>query len=134
MALIARGDPSQAKAALGPVVERLREGYSIAISPEGTRSATPAVGRFKKGAFHMAMQGGVPIVAVVIRNAGELWWRGSKVMRSGTVDVHVHEPISVQDWTRDTLSDRIAEVRELFVRTLEDWPPSEAWGAPPSEA
>jgi putative phosphoserine phosphatase/1-acylglycerol-3-phosphate O-acyltransferase len=122
MALIDRGDPSQAKAALGPVVERLREGYSIAISPEGTRSATPAVGRFKKGAFHMAMQGGVPIVAVVIRNAGELLWRGSRVMRSGTVDVHVHEPISVQDWTRETLGDRIAEVRELFVRTLGDWP------------
>jgi putative phosphoserine phosphatase/1-acylglycerol-3-phosphate O-acyltransferase len=72
----------------------------------------------------MAMQGGVPIVAVVIRNAGELLWRGSKVMRSGTVDVHVHEPISVDDWTRDTLGDRIAEVRELFVATLEDWPSS----------
>jgi hypothetical protein len=43
-------------------------------------------------------------------------------MRSGTIDVHVHEPISVQDWTRDTLVERIAEVRALFVRTLEDWP------------
>jgi putative phosphoserine phosphatase/1-acylglycerol-3-phosphate O-acyltransferase len=122
MAFVDRGDASQAVAALGPVVERLREGYSIAISPEGTRSATPAVARFKKGAFHMAMQGDVPIVAVVIRNAGELLWRGSKVMRSGTIDVHVHEPISVRDWTRDTLDERIAEVRTLFVRTLEDWP------------
>jgi HAD superfamily hydrolase (TIGR01490 family) len=126
MAFVDRGDPTQAKAALQPVVERLHQGYSIAISPEGTRSATPAVGRFKKGAFHMAMQGGVPIVAVVIRNAGELLWRGSKVMRSGTIDVHVHEPISVQDWTRDTLNERIAEVRERFVRTLEDWPAANA--------
>jgi putative phosphoserine phosphatase/1-acylglycerol-3-phosphate O-acyltransferase len=126
MAFVDRGDPSQARAALQPVVERLREGYSIAISPEGTRSATPAVGRFKKGAFHMAMQGGVPIVAVVIRNAGELLWRGSNVMRSGIVDVHVHEPISVEDWTRNTLGERIAEVRALFVRTLEDWPAADA--------
>jgi putative phosphoserine phosphatase/1-acylglycerol-3-phosphate O-acyltransferase len=125
MAFIDRGNTDQAKVALQPVVERLRQGYSIAISPEGTRSATPAVGRFKKGAFHMAMQGGVPIVAVVIRNAGELLWRGSKVMRSGTVDVHVHEPISVADWTLDTLDDRIAEVRALFVHTLEDWPTEE---------
>jgi putative phosphoserine phosphatase/1-acylglycerol-3-phosphate O-acyltransferase len=70
----------------------------------------------------MAMQGGVPIVPVVIRNAGELLWRGSKVMRSGTVDVDIHEPISVVDWTADTLDSRIAEVRALFVRTLEDWP------------
>jgi putative phosphoserine phosphatase / 1-acylglycerol-3-phosphate O-acyltransferase len=100
----------------------VREGYSIAISPEGTRSPTPTVGPFKKGAFHMAMQAGVPIVPLVIRNAGELLWRGSKVMRSGTVDIHVLEPISVADWTADTLTERVNEVRDLFVRTLEDWP------------
>jgi putative phosphoserine phosphatase/1-acylglycerol-3-phosphate O-acyltransferase len=47
-------------------------------------------------------------------------------MRSGTVDVHVHEPISVEDWTLEELDDRTAEVRELFVRTLEDWPAVEA--------
>jgi putative phosphoserine phosphatase/1-acylglycerol-3-phosphate O-acyltransferase len=124
MAFLDRGNSAQAKVALAPVVERLREGFSIAISPEGTRSPTPAVGVFKKGAFHMAMQGGVPIVPVVIRNAGELLWRGSKVMRPGTVDVHVLEPIDVSDWTVDTLSERVAGVRELFVRTLEDWPSS----------
>jgi putative phosphoserine phosphatase/1-acylglycerol-3-phosphate O-acyltransferase len=122
MALVDRADRTRAIAALGPVVERLREGYSIAISPEGTRSPTPTVGQFKKGAFHMAMQGGVPIVPIVIRNAGELLWRGSRVMRSGVVDVHVHEPIRVDGWTRDTLDERIAEVRALFVETLSDWP------------
>jgi putative phosphoserine phosphatase/1-acylglycerol-3-phosphate O-acyltransferase len=124
MAFVDRGNTTQARAALQPVVARLREGYSIAISPEGTRSVTPSVGPFKKGAFHMAMQGGVPIVPVVIRNAGELLWRGSRVMRSGTIDVHVHEPISLADWTHDTLGERVSEVRELFVRTLEDWPSS----------
>jgi putative phosphoserine phosphatase/1-acylglycerol-3-phosphate O-acyltransferase len=122
MAFIDRGNTGQAKSALEGVVQRLDEGYSIAISPEGTRSATPAVGEFKKGAFHMAMQGGVPIVPVVIRNAGELLWRGSKVMRAGTVDVHVHEPIAVGDWTPGTLTERVAEVRALFIQTLEDWP------------
>jgi putative phosphoserine phosphatase/1-acylglycerol-3-phosphate O-acyltransferase len=122
MAFVDRSDSKQAVAALQPVVEKLREGYSIAISPEGTRSVTPAMGRFKKGAFHMAMQGEVPIVPIVIRNAGEVLWRGSKVMRAGVVDVHVHEPISVAGWTRETLDERIAEVRALFMRTLADWP------------
>jgi putative phosphoserine phosphatase/1-acylglycerol-3-phosphate O-acyltransferase len=122
IAFVDRADTKQAVAALQPVVEKLRAGYSLAISPEGTRSPTPTMGRFKKGAFHMAMQGGVPIVPVVIRNAGELLWRGSKVMRSGVVDVHVHEPISVADWTRETLDERIAEVRALFLQTLSDWP------------
>jgi putative phosphoserine phosphatase/1-acylglycerol-3-phosphate O-acyltransferase len=122
MAFVDRGDSAQARQALDPVVERLREGYSIAISPEGTRSSTPRVGRFKKGAFHMAMQGGVPIVPIVIRNAGELLWRGSTFIRSGTVDVVVHPPISVADWRVDELDARIAKVRDLFVRTLANWP------------
>jgi HAD superfamily hydrolase (TIGR01490 family) len=124
IAFVDRGNTTQAKAALEPVIARLNEGYSIVIAPEGTRSPTAAVGPFKKGAFHMAMQGGVPIVPVVIRNAGELLWRGSKVMRPGTIDVHVHEPIAVADWTRGDLGDHVAEVRDLFVRTLESWPGS----------
>jgi putative phosphoserine phosphatase/1-acylglycerol-3-phosphate O-acyltransferase len=122
MAFVDRNDTTRARQALEPVVERLRDGCSIAISPEGTRSSTPRVGRFKKGAFHMAMQGGVPIVPIVIRNAGELLWRGSTFIRSGTVDVVVHRPISVADWRVEELDERITKVRELFVRTLADWP------------
>jgi putative phosphoserine phosphatase/1-acylglycerol-3-phosphate O-acyltransferase len=122
MAFIDRGDTASAKQALAPVVDRLREGYSIAISPEGTRSPTPAVRPFKKGAFHMAMQGDVPIVPIVIRNAGELLWRGSTFIRSGTIDVVVHPPISVSEWSAEDLGDRVAEVRELFVGTLASWP------------
>ena len=50
-------------AALEPAVDKLREeGLSLVIAPEGTRSATPRLGPFKKGAFHIAMQAGVPIV------------------------------------------------------------------------
>jgi putative phosphoserine phosphatase/1-acylglycerol-3-phosphate O-acyltransferase len=122
MAFVDRGNTDRAKEALAPVVDRLREGYSIAISPEGTRSATPRVGPFKKGAFHMAMQGAVPIVPIVIRNAGQLLWRGSTFIRSGTIDVVVHPPISVADWSPDDLGARVAEVRELFVSTMESWP------------
>jgi putative phosphoserine phosphatase/1-acylglycerol-3-phosphate O-acyltransferase len=122
MAFVDRGNTAQARAALEPVVERIHEGYSLAISPEGTRSATPRVGTFKKGAFHMAMQGGVPIVPVVIRNAGLHLWRGSLFMRGGTIDVKVLPPISVDEWTTDDLTERVAGVRQRFVDTLSDWP------------
>jgi putative phosphoserine phosphatase/1-acylglycerol-3-phosphate O-acyltransferase len=112
----------RAKAALAAVVERLREGVSIAIAPEGTRSPTPRPGRFEQGAFHMAMQGGVPIVAIVIRNAGEIMWKGSLVIRPGTIDVAVLPPITAEDWTVEQLDERIAEVRRLYLDTLESWP------------
>jgi putative phosphoserine phosphatase/1-acylglycerol-3-phosphate O-acyltransferase len=122
IAMLDRSNTAQAIAALEPVVQRLRDGYSIVIAPEGTRMPTPTLGRFKKGPFHMAMQGDVPILPIVIRNAGEHLWRGSKVMRPGVIDVHVLEPVSVEGWTPETMEEEIAGVRRQFVETLADWP------------
>jgi len=59
VAFVDRTNTAQAKAALRPAVERLGQGISLAIAPEGTRSASPRLGAFKKGAFHVAMQAGV---------------------------------------------------------------------------
>jgi putative phosphoserine phosphatase/1-acylglycerol-3-phosphate O-acyltransferase len=117
-----RGGKADAQAALAPALERLREGISVAIAPEGTRSATRRVGPFKKGAFHLAMQAGVPIVPIVIRNTGDLMWRRSMVVRPGTVQVAVRPPVDVAGWKPDELDDRVAEVRQLFLDTLADWP------------
>jgi putative phosphoserine phosphatase/1-acylglycerol-3-phosphate O-acyltransferase len=115
-AFIDRGNTTQAKAALQPAVDRLRSGVSLAIAPEGTRS--PTLGAFKKGAFHVAMQAGAPIVPVVIRNAGEVQPQNSKTIRPGTVDVVVHPPIAVDGWAVDRLDERVAEVHDIFERTL----------------
>jgi putative phosphoserine phosphatase/1-acylglycerol-3-phosphate O-acyltransferase len=122
IAYVDRGDSAQARAALAPAVEKLRSGVSIAIAPEGTRSATRRLGRFKKGAFHLAMQGGVPVIPIVIRNAGDVMWRGSFLIRPGTVDVAVLPPIPTDDWTVEELDERVGEVRARFLETFEHWP------------
>jgi len=95
------------------------------IAPEGTRLDTTSVGPFKKGPFRMAMAVGIPVVPIVIRNAEIIAARNSTTMNPGTVDVAVFPPISVSDWTVETLADRIAEVRQLYVDTLADWPVDE---------
>jgi putative phosphoserine phosphatase/1-acylglycerol-3-phosphate O-acyltransferase len=64
------------------------------------------------------------MVPIVIRNAGELMWRRSMVINPGTVDVAVLEPIPTGDWTVEDLDARVAEVRQLFVDTLDNWPTS----------
>ncbi|MQY24710.1 HAD-IB family hydrolase [Nocardia aurantia] len=119
---IDRSDTASAKAALTPVVRTLRGGLSIAVAPEGTRSRSPRVGPFKKGAFHIAIQAGVPIVPVVIRNAGEIVRRDSMVVRHGTVEVAVLPPIDVGGWRPDAMTDDVERVRQLFVETLLHWP------------
>jgi len=125
VAFVDRGGHGDARQALEPAVRRLRDGISVLIAPEGTRSVTPALGEFKKGAFHMAMQAGVPVVPIVIRNAGELMWRDAVTIRPGRVDVVVHPAIAVSAWTVSELTERVAEVRQLYVDTLASWPGSE---------
>jgi putative phosphoserine phosphatase/1-acylglycerol-3-phosphate O-acyltransferase len=121
-AFLDRSNTANAIEALEPAVKRLRQGLSIVMAPEGTRSWTPRVGRFKKGAFHMAMQAGVPIVPVVIRNAGEIMGRNDQTMRPGLVQVAVLPPMSLADWPADDLDRRVEAVRQMFVDTLEHWP------------
>jgi putative phosphoserine phosphatase / 1-acylglycerol-3-phosphate O-acyltransferase len=124
-AFIDRDDAASAVETLHQVEERAQKGLSIVMAPEGTRLDTTSVGPFKKGAFRIAMTVGIPIVPIVIRNAEMVAARDSMTMNPGTVDVAVFPPISVSDWTLETLSDRIAEVRQLYVDVLADWPVDE---------
>ena len=119
---IDRDNPTAAVESLHQVEERARQGLSIMIAPEGTRLDTTSVGPFKKGPFRIAMAAGIPIVPIVIRNAEIIAARNSTTMNPGTVDVAVFPPIPVSDWTVDTLPERIAEVRQLYLDTLADWP------------
>jgi putative phosphoserine phosphatase/1-acylglycerol-3-phosphate O-acyltransferase len=117
-----RDDTNAAIDQLQPVQEAVRNGISLLIAPEGTRSPTRDVGPFKKGAFRIAMAAGVPIVPIVIRNADDVGPRDATFMRPATVDICVLPPITTDNWTLDSLDDEIAAVRQLFVDTLTDWP------------
>ena len=132
VAFVDRSSTSKAVSALQPAVDRLRSGVSIAISPEGTRSLSPNVGAFKKGGFHLARDAGVPIVPIVIRNAGEIMWRNAKVAQQGTLEIAVHEPVPTADWTKADLDEWVPRMRQLYIDTLDDWPGTEAgkkWSA-----
>jgi len=113
-----RGNTASAIEALEPAVKALKHGRSIAIAPEGTRSPTPRLGRFKKGAFHMAMQAGVPIVPVVFRNVLDAFPKDARVVRPATIEATVLPPIDTSAWTKETLDDEIAAVRERYLEIL----------------
>jgi putative phosphoserine phosphatase / 1-acylglycerol-3-phosphate O-acyltransferase len=122
VAFIDRANNANARDQLEPVVEALRQGRSIAIAPEGTRSPTEKLLPFKKGPFHIAMQANVPVVPVVIRNCGKVMAPRSFVIHPGTVDVAVLPPISTEGWTKATLKTHVDHVRGLYLETLSDWP------------
>jgi len=119
MVFIDRADRTRAIEALAPAVSALREGRSLVIAPEGTRSPTPRLGRFKKGAFHMAMQAGVPIVPVVFRNVLDALPKNAFVVRPATIEALVLPPIDTSDWTKETLDDEISAIRDRYIEVLE---------------
>lgn len=108
-------DPSRA---LAPAVEALKEGRSIAIAPESTRSAIPRLGRFRKGAFLIAREAGVPIVPVVFRNVLDAFPKDALVIRPATIKAIVLPPIDVSDWTDESLNDEIEAIRARYLEIL----------------
>ncbi len=117
---IDRFDRQKAIHALRPAIEALKAGTSLVIAPEGTRSATPRLGPFKKGAFHMAMGAGVPVVPIVFKNALDALPKHGLVIRPATVEVVVHPPVPTDEWRVEALDRHIAAVRALFLETLEE--------------
>lgn len=133
VAFIDRSDAEKAVEGLKPVTELLGSGVSVLVAPEGTRSRTGQLGRFKKGPFRMAMTAGVPIVPIVIRNADLVTSREAGLIRPGTIEVTVLPPVATSDWKVKDLDDRIAEVRQQYVDTLANWPESTSAQAGTSE-
>jgi 1-acyl-sn-glycerol-3-phosphate acyltransferase len=99
--------------------QRIHDGVSVLIFPEGTRTRDGTLGPFKKGGFHLAIKAGVPIVPVALRGTRELMPAGSLLLRSGTMTVIIGEPIATQglsDDERVTLSDRVRSAVESMLR------------------
>lgn len=119
VAYIDRKDPNKAGDPLAPAVEKLREGISVVIAPEGTRMPTPSLGRFKSGAFRLAADAGVPIVPIVLDGVGRLMSRTALVAKPGTVRVSVGRPYPTTDWDPNDLAPHIAEVRGFFQEELD---------------
>lgn len=115
---IDRKNREQAIAAMQPAVEALKNGTSIIIFPEGTRSKDYKLGSFKKGAFHLAMDAGVSIVPVVIRNAHDAMPLGTNVFRPAAIEVIALRPISTKNWKKEQLNENIAKIRAMFLKEL----------------
>jgi len=115
---IDRANHVQAVHALQPAVRALRRGRSMMIAPEGTRSPDGRLLPFKKGAFHVAMAAGVPIVPIVFHDSWKRLHPHSGIVRPGRVKVTVLPPIPTKGWKASRLDEHIAEVRRLYLRTL----------------
>ena len=111
--IIDRSNPEQAFASLRAAKSMMETGVSVVIFPEGTREEHDhELLRLKKGGFMLAMETGVPIVPLAVRDSRAILPRDDWRIQSGTIDVVVGEPIAVDGQTRETLTARV----ETFLR------------------
>jgi 1-acyl-sn-glycerol-3-phosphate acyltransferase len=100
--------------------ERIRSGISFAVFVEGTRAKPGELLPFKKGAFYMARQAGVPVVPVAIKHSDELMGKGTGEAKSGAIEMIIMPPVPTSDVATDEdVNKLIANVRGSIARALD---------------
>ncbi|HXG92513.1 MAG TPA: lysophospholipid acyltransferase family protein [Blastocatellia bacterium] len=98
--------------------ENLRRGKSYIVYPEGTRSPDGRLLPFKKGAFMMAIEAGVPVVPVTISGATKIMPKAQIKVYPSTVRITVHEPISTEGYSKENVAELVESAREKILSAL----------------
>lgn len=95
--------------------EKIRQGYSIIIFPEGTRSMTSAVHRFHKGAFYLSEKLKLDIQLVLIRGNADLLPKNDNMLKSGKLTLEFLPAIRHDDdsWGKN-YSERTKNISRYF--------------------
>jgi len=90
--LVDRRRPDRA-AIFGHASKLMKQGLSLIVFPEGTRSRDGRVAPFKGGSFYLALEGGLPVVPISIVGSRHVMLKGRLATYPGRVRLIVHEPI-----------------------------------------
>ncbi|MEO6326349.1 MAG: lysophospholipid acyltransferase family protein [Thermoanaerobaculia bacterium] len=95
---------------------KLRQGLSLVVFPEGTRSRTGELGAFKKSGFLLALKSGMPIVPIGISGARDVLGARGILLRPGVVTVRVGEPIPTAGLGVSHRRELMRQVRREIIR------------------
>lgn len=99
--------------------QTLQNGMSMMIFPEGTRTFTGQLGEFKRGAFMLAGEIGLPIVPITINGSFDIFSRKAKSVSFGTLRMTVHDPITADVYKSKPTKVFMQEVKDIIDAGLE---------------
>lgn len=111
---IDRNNRESAIQSLEMAAEKIKNGVSVLIFPEGTRSRDGKIQPFKKGGFVMAIDSGVPIVPVIISGARSIMTKGKFSVNPGRIRMSIQQPIDTTIYSRDTKEALMQHVRGVI--------------------
>ena len=97
----------------------LQRGMSMVIFPEGTRSYDGSMGEFKRGAFMLSNEIGLPVVPMTINGSFKVFNRKARSVSHGTLSLQIHEPISPDYYKSKPTKVFMQEVWDIINRDLE---------------
>lgn len=115
---INRKNPVSAKKSLDRAEAQLRNGVSVVVFPEGTRTYTGQMGKFKKGAFRMAADLQLPIVPVTLRGCFERLPRNGFVVTPGLIEMIIHEPVEVKGYEHEKQPELMQKLHDIIESAL----------------
>ncbi len=98
------------------IVEIIKAGESVLIFPEGTRTKTGELGKFKRGSLLAALKSGAPIIPIAISGSFNIMRKGSWLFNPCPVKFSVAPPIYVK--SEADYNDKVEEVRQAIARML----------------
>jgi len=104
----------------------ISQGASLIIFPEGTRSRTGKLGRFKGGVFLLAIESGLPVVPISLSGSRHVMLKDRLMTCPGDVDVTIHEPIPTTGMTREDARALAERVRTIVASAVVADEPQEA--------
>jgi 1-acyl-sn-glycerol-3-phosphate acyltransferase len=116
---IDRSDRDTAIASLAAAKKKIVNGTSILFFPEGTRSTSGEMGQFKKGAFVMALDLGIPILPISILHTDKILPSRTMDLFPGRASMLIHEPIDMSGYGTERLGELMTNVREVIQAGLE---------------
>lgn len=112
---IEREDPRKAIQSINRAAEKIKNGASVVIFPEGTRSIDGRIQAFKKGGFNLALRSSCDIVPVTICDSYRIVPKGSLKINKGSFSMHIGKPISVKGYDKRSITQLMERVRDTML-------------------
>lgn len=114
-------DRSSLKGAALAIIEGvkvIKEGHSLVIFPEGTRSKGGPLGEFKAGSFKLATKSKAPIIPVTMDGTYKLMEAQGGKLKPATVNVYIHPPIETANLTKEEQIELPERVKNIIATKL----------------